>query len=376
MGFFEEFDPAQALSLAEISRNSTRADVGRVLSKSGLKSIEDFAVLISPAADFYLEDMAQRSSLITERNFGKTIRMFVPLYVSNVCVNNCRYCGFAKRNNIERKTLTLEEVRAEVDATYKMGFRSILLVAGESPKLVNLGYMDECIKIAAKRFPSISVEIAPSPVSVYKSFVKNGCEGLTVFQETFDSEVYKYMHPSGPKSNFKWRLGTPERALEAGMRVAGLGALFGLNDWRYEIISCAIHAKYLYRNFYRARIGISLPRMRPAASGFQPKPEFVPTDRELVKIICALRIVFEHLAITVSTREPRYLRDGLVGLGVTQMSAASSTRPGGYAEHETAEGQFDIDDDRSVEEFANMIASKGYEPVWKDFDLGFIEQQS
>ena len=371
MGFFEEFNQHEARRLAEFSKSAGAADVERALSKSGRKSLEDFAALISPAAGAYLEDMAQISARLTERNFGKAIRMFVPLYVSNVCVNNCRYCGFAKRNNIERKTLTLDEVAAEVDATYNMGFRSILLVAGESPKLVNLGYMDECIKIAAKKFASISVEIAPSPVAVYKSFVKNGCEGLTVFQETYDSEVYKYMHPSGPKANFKWRLGTPERALEAGMRVAGLGALFGLNDWYFEIIACAMHASFLYKNFYKARVGISLPRMRPAASGFQPKAGCVPSDAELVKIICALRIMFEHLTITVSTREPRYLRDGLVGLGATQMSAASSTRPGGYAEKETAEGQFDIDDDRTVAEFSKMIASKGYEPVWKDFDLSF-----
>ena len=369
MGFFEEFNPQQAGRLADFSKKAGRADVERALLKSGRRSIEDFAALISPAADAYLEGMAQISARLTERNFGKAIRMFVPLYVSNVCVNNCKYCGFAKRNNIERKTLTLDEVAAEVDATYNMGFRSILLVAGESPKLVNLGYIDECIKIAAKKFASISVEIAPSPVAVYNSFVKNGCEGLTVFQETYDCDVYRDMHPSGPKANFKWRLGTPERALEAGMRVAGLGALFGLNDWRFEIISCAMHAMFLYKNFYRARVGISLPRMRPAASGFQPKEGCVPADAELVKIICALRIMFEHLAITVSTREPRYLRDGLVGLGATQMSAASSTRPGGYAEKETAEGQFDIDDDRTVEEFSKMIISKGYEPVWKDFDL-------
>lgn len=369
MSFFKAFNAEYAKELAAISKSATKDDVRRVLSKQKPTSIEDFAILISPAADAFLENMAQMSHTISERNFGRTIRMFVPLYVSNICVNNCLYCGFAKRNHIERKTLTLDEVRAEVDATYNMGFRSILLVAGESPKLVNLGYIDECIKICAKKFASISVEIAPSPVKIYENFVKNGCEGLTVFQETYDSEVYKVMHPSGPKSNYAWRLDTPTRAAQAGMRNVGLGPLFGLNDWYFEIIACAMHAKHLYKNYHKARVGISLPRMRPAESGFVAKHEFVPTDKELVKVVCALRICMEHLTITVSTREPRYLRDGLVGLGVTQMSAASSTKPGGYAEPETAGGQFEICDDRSVEEFSKMIISKGYEPVWKDFDL-------
>lgn len=376
MSFFRDFDKDLALKLAELSKSATAADVRRVLCRGGAASIEDFAVLISPAADAFLEQMAQISHSITERNFGRTMRMFVPLYVSNICVNNCLYCGFAKRNNIERKTLTLDEVRAEIDATYKMGFRSILLVAGESPKLVNLGYMDECIKIAAEKFASISVEIAPSPVAVYRRFVSEGCEGLTVFQETYEPDVYKVMHPSGPKSNYAWRLDTPTRAAEAGMRNIGLGPLFGLNDWYFEIIACAMHAKYLYKNFYRARVGISLPRMRPAESGFVAKSSCVPNDRELVKIVCALRICMEHLTITVSTREPRYLRDGLVGLGVTQMSAASSTKPGGYAEPETAGGQFDINDDRSVEEFSAMLVSKGYEPVWKDFDIALTSARA
>lgn len=369
MSFLKEFDKNLATNLAEFSKSATKSDVRRVLSKSRIGSIEDFAVLISPSADAYLEEMATRSHIITERNFGRTMRMFVPLYVSNCCVNNCLYCGFAKRNHIERKTLTLDEVKAEVDATYALGFRSILLVAGETPKLVNLGYIDECIKIAAKKFASISVEIAPSPVNVYKKFVQNGCEGLTVFQETYEPEIYKVMHPSGPKSNYGWRLDTPSRAAEAGMRNVGLGPLFGLNDWYFEIIACAMHAKHLYKNYYKARVGISLPRMRPAESNFVAKESCVPNDKELVKIVCALRLCMEHLTITVSTREPPYLRDGLVGLGVTQMSAASSTKPGGYAEPETAGGQFDINDDRSVEEFSRMLISKGYEPVWKDFDI-------
>ncbi len=373
MSFFSEFDANFARELSALSLKFEAGDVERVLRKGYASSIEDFASLISPAADNYLEQMASLSSKITMRNFGKTIRMFVPLYVSNVCVNNCKYCGFARRHNIERKTLTLKEVEAEVKATYALGFRSILLVAGESPELVTSGYLEDCIKICAKKFPSISVEIAPSSIEVYERFTSLGCEGLTVFQESYDTEIYKEMHPSGPKANYEWRLGTPERGAKGGMRSVGLGPLFGLGDWRFEIIACALHAKYIYKNFYKTRVNISLPRMRPAESGFVPQEGHVPSDKELVKILCALRLFMEHLGLVVSTREPRKLRDGLVGLGVTQMSAASSTKPGGYAEEETAGGQFDIDDNRSVEEFTAMLKSKGYEPVWKDFDLGFIK---
>jgi 2-iminoacetate synthase len=373
MSFFSEFDPQYARTLSLLSQTARAEDVERVLKHGQAKSIEDFAALISPAADAYLEKMAALSSAATLRNFGRTIRMFVPLYVSNICVNNCLYCGFARRHNIERKTLSLAEVEAEVKATHDMGFRSILIVAGESPQLISSGYLEDCIKICAKKYPSISVEIAPSPADVYARFTKIGCEGLTVFQETYDTELYKVMHPSGPKSNFEWRLGTPERAAEGGMRSLGLGPLFGLGDWRFEIIACAMHAKFLYKNANKCRVNISLPRMRPAESGFKPKEGHVPTDSELVKILCALRLFMQHLGLVVSTREPRYLRDGLVGLGVTQMSAASSTKPGGYAEPESAGSQFDIDDDRSVQEFSQMIISKGYEPVWKDFDLGFVQ---
>lgn len=372
MSFLSKFDLPRAKELALLSLNANAVDVRRVLNAGFAKSIEDFAALISPAADAFLEELAQISKRLSERNFGRTIRMFVPLYLSNFCVNNCVYCGFARRHGIERKTLSYAELAAEINATYDMGFRSILLVSGENPELISSGYLQECVKIAAKKFPSISVEIAPSPAEVYGALTNLGCEGLTVFQETYEPELYKTMHPSGPKANYAWRLGTPERGAEGGMRSLGLGPLFGLGPWRFELIACAMHAKYLYKYAPRCRINMSLPRMRPAESGFIPQDGDVPTDRELVKIICALRLYMERLGIVVSTREPKYFRDGVVGLGVTQMSAASSTKPGGYVAPENAGGQFDIDDVRSVGEVSSMIISKGYEPVWKDFDLGFF----
>ena len=370
--FLEELRSWDLHALVAESLNATDADVLRVLRSGKASSLEEFAALISPSASPYLEQMAQLSASITRKYFGRTMRIFAPLYVSNECVNNCVYCGFAKRHNIERRTLTLDEVRKEVDAMYNLGFRNILIVAGENPKLVSSGYISDVIDIAIKKMPSVSVEIAPSRVEDYKKYVEAGCEGLTVFQETYDEKVYPTLHPSGPKSVFTWRLATPERGAEAGMRKLGLGPLLGVNEWRFEILATALHAKYLFHKAWRTQVSISLPRMRPATSGYVPLPQNIPTDRELVQTTCALRIFLSRLAIVVSTRESRKLRDGMMTLGVTQMSAFSSTKPGGYADREESGEQFHIDDGRTPQEFSEALKAKGLDPVWKDFDTSFI----
>ena len=218
----------------------------------------------------------------------------------------------------------------------------------------------------------MSIEIAPSRVEDYKKYVDAGCEGLTVFQETYDEKVYPTLHPSGPKSVFSWRLATPERGARAGMRKLGLGPLLGVNNWYFEVLAVALHAQFLFKRAWRSQISISLPRMRPAASGYIPKPENIPNDRQLVQITCALRIFLSRLAIVVSTRESRKMRDGLMRLGVTQMSAFSSTKPGGYADRVESGEQFHIDDGRTPQEFAEALRKMGIEPVWKDFDTALI----
>lgn len=366
--FYDELSNTDLKGLAERSRRASPADVDRVLAAGGACTLEDFAVLISPAALARLEDMAQISASLTEGVFGRTMRMFAPLYVSNECVNNCKYCGFACRHKIDRKTLSLEEVEREVEAIYKLGFRTLLLVAAENPKLVSTGYMGECIKIAIKRMPSVSIEIAPSSVEDYRTYVDLGCEGLTVFQETYDEAVYPSLHPSGPKADFKWRLGTPERGADGGMRKLGLGPLLGLNEWRFEILAVALHACFLEKRAWKSQVSISLPRMRPAASGFIPKEGDIPNDKELVQITCALRMFLPRVSLVVSTRESRKMRDGLMRIGATQMSAFSSTQPGGYADLTKEGEQFHIDDNRTPEEFARALRERGIDPVWKDFD--------
>lgn len=370
--FLEELRARDLRGLAESLKAADNKSVEAVLAKGAAESLEEFAVLLSPAAANYLEDMAALSASITERYFGKTMRLFAPLYVGNECVNNCVYCGFARRHSIERKTLTFDEVAREVEAIYNLGFRNILLVAGEHPKLVSTGYMENAIKIAVAKMPSVSIEIAPSKVEDYEKYVACGCEGLTVFQETYDEKVYPTLHPSGPKSVFEWRLATPERGARAGMRKLGLGPLLGVNDWRFEVLATALHARFLFKRAWRAQVSVSLPRIRPAASGYVPKPENIPTDRQLVQIVCALRIFLSRLAIVVSTRESRKMRDGLMRIGATQMSAFSSTKPGGYADRAESGEQFHIDDSRTPAEFAEALRRAGIEPVWKDADASLL----
>ncbi len=393
MSFVAEFNSLPLQSLVEKSKAAGAAVVRESLSKSKL-SLADFANLISPAASEFLEHLGRRSHAMTKQRFGKVIRLFAPLYLSNECINNCSYCGFSRDNSILRVTLSLDEVRREADELKSQGFRNLLLVAGEHPKFVSNNYLRDCIAALHDEWPSVSLEVGPMEAEEYRPLVAAGADGLVVYQETYDRDVYAQMHTAGPKRNFDWRLETPERAYAAGFRRLGIGALYGLADWRFEALSVAAHADYLLRNCWKAQLTISLPRLRPCAGEFQPLTQM--TDRDLAQLVCALRIMFPDVGIVLSTREPAKLRDGLIPLGVTMMSAGSHTEPGGYTGagkekiHQTvrgrivevgasewanengratnATGQFEISDDRSPREVAELIRKLGYEPVWKDWD--------
>lgn len=363
-------------------------------------SLNDFANLISPAASENLAALCARSQKITQQRFGKVIRLFAPLYLSNECVNNCSYCGFSRDNPILRVTLSLDEVRREADELKSQGFRNLLLVAGEHPKFVSNNYLRDCIAALHDEWPSISLEVGPMETEDYFPLVAAGADGLVVYQETYDRKVYAEMHTAGPKRNFDWRLETPERAYAAGFRRLGISPLYGLADWRFEALSVAAHADYLLRNCWKAQLTVSLPRLRPCAGEFQPLTHI--SDRELAQLVCAFRLVFPDVGIVLSTREPAKLRDGLIPLGVTMMSAGSHTEPGGYTGagrekiHQTvrgrivelasgasewapqadratnATGQFEISDARSPREVAELIRKLGYEPVWKDWDAALM----
>jgi 2-iminoacetate synthase len=271
--------------------------------------------------------MARESAAITRRYFGRTMRLFAPLYLSNECINSCAYCGFSRENAILRVTLEVEEIAREVAHLTGQGFRNVLLVAGEHPKFVS-GVAEELHPTALLAVPSISLEVAPMEVEDYLPLVHAGAEGLVVYQETYHRPTYARVHLSGPKKDYDWRLDCPERAYDAGFRRIGIGALYGLWHWREEAIALAAHIEHLLRVCWKAQITVSLPRLRPAAGDFHP-PHPLP-DREFIQLLCALRITFPQIGIVLSTREPAALRDAIAPLGVTMMSAGSHTEPGGY----------------------------------------------
>ena len=355
--------------------------------------MERFAALLEPKGPAQIEAMAHESRLITRRNFGRTMRLFAPLYVSNECVNNCSYCGFSRDNNaILRVTLTIDQVIREARHLLEQGFRNILLVAGEHPRFVSDGYLEECIRALRDVVPTIGIEVGPMEAPEYEQMVKAGAEGLVVYQETYDRVVYEQMHTAGPKKDFDWRLACPERGYTGGFRRIGIGALFGLSDWRLEALRLAAHLEHLYKHCWKSTFTVAFPRLRPAARGFKPMTDF--PDWALVQTICAFRLTFPEVGIVLSTREPAPLRDALAPLGITMMSAGSHTEPGGYTGagsddlHLTvkgrrveleattgrtrAEGQFGIADERTPQGVAEMLRARGLDPVWKDWDPAIL----
>ncbi len=360
---------------------------GLPLRRSAL--VQRFEELIAPKSDDALEAMAQTSRALTLQNFGRTMRLFAPLYLSNECINNCRYCGFSRDNPILRVTLDLEEVVAEGQHLAGEGFRQVLLVAGEHPKFVSKNYLAECVRALSEDFSSIAIEVGPMLTEDYAPVVCAGAEGLVVYQETYDRTAYGELHTAGPKRDFNWRLECVERGDDAGFRRLGVGVLFGLAQWQPDAIALAAHLEYLLKRCWQAQISLSLPRLRPAAGGFQP--QFSINDRELAQLVCAFRITFPQVGIVLSTRERAPLRDALISLGVTMISAGSHTEPGGYTrqgsehlhrtvrgrivppdfqdgEDELATGQFEISDERSPAEMASVLRRRGFDPIWKDWD--------
>ena len=363
------------------SLDTSERTLESILRKGRARSPADFAALISPRASNYIEELAHQSNKITQRHFGKTIRLFAPLYLSNECVNICTYCGFSRNNEIPRITIPLEQVVAETKLLANQGFRSLLLVAGEHPKYVSNGYVEKCITHCLEIMPSIAIELGPLETEGYKPLVNAGCEGLIVYQETYHQPTYKAIHPAGPKKNYSWRMDTAQRAYAAGFRRIGLGALYGLYDWRYEALSVAAHALFLLQHCWKAQLSISVLRLRPATGSFTPIQNYLMSDRDITQLVCAFRMLLPHANIVLSTRESPQLRNGLVRLGITTMSAGSSTEPGAYSHYDESNWspnleqpgeQFHIADERTPSEIATMISNQGYEPVWKDFDQSLV----
>lgn len=366
MSFKEVFDSYSWQEVKDSIYAKTSKDVENALHKKEKRNLEDFKALISPAAVPYLEEMAQLSHKLTLKRFGNTIQMFAPMYLSNECQNICTYCGFSLDNPIRRKTLSNKEILEDVNAIKKMEFDHILLVTGEANQTVGVNYLGNAINQVKNHFSNVSMEVQPLDEDEYKTLIGHGLNTVLVYQETYHQEDYKKHHPKGKKSNFYYRLDTPDRLGKAGIHKIGLGVLIGLEDWRTDSFFCALHLDYLERLYWQTKYAISFPRLRPFSGGLDPKVEMV--DRELVQLICAYRIFNEEVELSLSTRESETFRNNVFKLGITSMSAGSKTDPGGYASTENELEQFEISDERSPQEIASMIKEQGYEAVWKDWD--------
>jgi 2-iminoacetate synthase len=345
--------------------SKTKKDVRRALDKEK-RNLDDFQALISPAAAPFLEEMAQRSKALTQKRFGKALRMYIPMYLSNECQNICTYCGFSLDVKIARKTLSDDEIIKEAEIIKAMGYYHILLVTGEANKTVGLDYFVNAIRLLKPFFPQISIEVQPLDQHEYEILNQEGVYAVLVYQETYKEDDYKIHHPKGKKSNFQYRLQTPDRLGKAGIHKIGLGVLYGLEDWRVDTFFCAAHLDYLEKTYWKTHYAISFPRLRPCAGGIDLKSEM--TDRELVQLICAYRLLNEELELSMSTRESEKFRNHIIQLGITSISADSKTDPGGYANPKANLEQFEIDDKRTTETFIDVIKSQGYEPVFKDWD--------
>lgn len=347
--------------------NVSESDVKRNIGKKKLSPM-DFLSLLSLSAEPYLEEIAQIAHKITLLNFGRTIQIYTPIYLSNHCQNECLYCGFNVKNKIPRKKLTLQEVEKESKIVAETGLRHILILTGESRKETPVSYIKDCVKILKKYFSSICLEIYPLTQDEYKLLIEEGVDGLTLYQETYDENTYSKLHLSGPKKDYSARLETPEFALKAGIRTVNLGALLGLSNWQREAFFTALHAQFLQDKFPEAEISISIPRVRPQNADF--KSPHIVSDRNLVQIILAIRLFLPRIGITLSTRESANLRENLLPLGVTKISAGSVTSVGGRIfknSKDMASVQFGISDERDVDKIKDMILAKGYQPVFKDW---------
>ena len=349
------------------------ADVRRALAKSHL-DVEDFMALISPAAEPYLETMAQLSYRYTRERFGNTMQIFIPLYITNSCTNSCVYCGFHVSNPMKRTILTEEEMVNEYKAIKKLGpFENLLIVTGENPVKAGVPYIARSLDLARPYFSNLKIEVMPLSVEEYEELTHHGMNGVICFQETYHKANYNIYHPRGMKANFEWRVNGFDRMGQAGVHSIGMGVLVGLEkEWRTDITMMAHHLRYLQKHYWKTKYSFNFPRMRPSENGgFQPN--VVMSDRELAQVTFATRIFDHDVDISYSTRESASFRNHMARLGVTTMSAESKTDPGGYYSYPQALEQFHVSYERKTGEVAAALRALGIEPVWKDWDQSFDE---
>ena len=364
MSFQPVLDSIQRQDLDGFIETVSEKDIRRILTKRKMGA-EDFLALLSPAARPHLEEMARRAQEISIRQFGRTIQLFTPMYLSNYCTNACVYCGFGCKNKIPRKQLSLEEVAMEARSIAATGLRHLLILTGDAPKIATVAYLEDCTRILKQHFSSVAIEIYAMTEAEYGRLVAAGVDSLTIYQETYNEGLYAELHPIGPKGDFRFRLDAPERGCAAGMRAVNVGALLGLDDWRKDAFIAGVHAAWLQERYPEVEISMSLPRMRPHVGAFEPA--YPVSDPEFAQILLALRLFMPRCGITISTREHPDFRERILPLGVTKMSAGVSTAVGGHSQEDEGTGQFDISDERSVDEMVAAIKDAGYQPVFQDW---------
>ena len=366
MSFYKQIEEFKNFDIEKYMENITSEDIKKSIKKEKLTKF-DFLNLLSSKASNHIEEMARVAQKKTIQQFGKTISLYIPIYISNYCTNECTYCGFNKNNKIDRKHLNLDEIEIEAKEIAKTGIRHILLLTGEAEGLVGVSYIEDAVKVLKKHFDSIVIEIYPLEVEEYRRLGGIGVDGVTIYQETYDEKIYSEVHLGGKKSDYMWRLETPERGAMAGLRSINIGPLFGLGDLLKEAYLSGLHAKYLTDKYLNSEFSISLPRINEAEGGYKSK--YILDDHRFVQFILAYRLFLPKAGINISTREVAEFRDNLIGLGVTKFSAGSKTNVGAYSDIDKSTPQFEISDNRSVEETEIAIRSRGYQVVHKDWEL-------
>ncbi len=349
----------------------TAADVERALGAESPNERE-LAALLSPVAADFLEPMAQRAQAITRRHFGRTISLYTPLYLSNFCNGGCLYCGIAGDRRATRAVLGEVQLRNEMAAIKSMKLEELVLLTGERMPEADVPYLRDCIAIASEYIHNVTIEVFPMEESEYHELAQAGCTGLSLYQETYDQEVYEKMHRWGDKRDFFNRIDAADRALRGGLRTIGIGALLGLADPRFDMLCVYRHAKYLLKNYWRAGVSISFPRINPQLGGF--KADHPVDEKMLAQYIFAMRICLPEVPLVLSPREPQRVRDSMAGLGISKMSVASKTTVGGYSDDsEESTEQFSISDERAIPEFCDMLRAKGLDPVFKNWEAAYRE---
>lgn len=363
MSFYQVWQSLDQAHWSQLVQGATTDDVERALAcaRPGLR---EFAALISAAAAPYLSQMAARAEQLTRQRFGQTVSMYLPLYLTNLCANDCAYCGFSMSNHIRRKVLSETEVVAECEAIQALGYQTILLVTGEHERKGGMDYFRQMLPLVKPYAAYLMMEVQPLATEEYRELRELGLDGVMVYQETYDAAAYAQYHLRGKKQDLRWRMETPDRLGQAGIDKIGLGALLGLADWRLDSIILAHHLQYLRKTYWQSRYSMSFPRLRPCASGFNPTHPM--TDRELIQLICAWRLLDPELELSLSTRESPAFRDAVVPLGITSISAGSSTQPGGYANPEPELEQFAVHDARPATQVAQSMKFRGLEIIWHE----------